>query len=112
LDTVTEVNNEFWLKFIPAILDHAARSGRNVFIVFGEIDDPESAFLSEFLHRAGMRSILDFGFQRAASGFAAGTDPPGKLAEFFAKDAYYTTPTANAYGLVTFLGNHDIGRIG
>jgi len=112
LDTVKHVNNEFWLKFIPAILDHAAKSGRSDFFVFGEIYDPDPAFLSEYIHRAGMPSILDFGFQRAASGFAAGTDPPGKLAEFFAKDAYYTTPTANAYGLVTFLGNHDIGRIG
>ncbi len=26
--------------------------------------------------------------------------------------AYYTTPSVNAYSLVTFLGNHDLGRIG
>jgi glycosidase len=111
-DTVKHVNNEFWQRFIPAIQDEAARSGRTQFLIFGEIYDPDPAILSEFVHRADMPSVLDFGFERAARGFATGADPPRKLAEFFAKDSYYTTPTANAYGLVTFLGNHDIGRIG
>jgi glycosidase len=112
LDTVKHVNNEFWQRFIPAIQEQATKSGRPDFFIFGEIYDPDPAFLSEFVHRANIPSILDFGFQRAARGFAAGTDPPRKLAEFFAKDSYYITPTTNAYGLVTFLSNHDIGRIG
>jgi glycosidase len=112
LDTVKHVNNEFWQRFIPAIQEQATRSGRGDFFIFGEIYDPDPAFLSEFVHRADMPSVLDFGFQRAARGFAAGSDSPRKLAEFFSKDGYYTTPAANAYGLVTFLGNHDIGRIG
>ena len=112
LDTVKHVNNEFWQRFIPAIQEQATRSGRKDFLVFGEIYDPDPAFLSEFVHRAEMPSVLDFGFQRAARGFATGADSPQKLAEFFAKDSYYTSPAVNAYGLVTFLGNHDIGRIG
>ena len=112
LDTVKHVNNEFWLSFIPAIQEASQRYGRKDFFIFGEVYDYDSAFLSEFAHRASMPSVLDFGFQRAVRGFASGADAPAKLAEFFAKDAYYTTPTANAYGLVTFLGNHDMGRIG
>jgi glycosidase len=112
LDTVKHVNNEFWQRFIPAIQEQATKSGRPDFLIFGEIYDPDPAMLSEFVHRANMPSILDFGFQRAARGFATGADTPQKLAEFFAKDSYYITPTTNAYGLVTFLGNHDIGRIG
>ena len=112
LDTVKHVNNEFWQRFIPAIQEQATSSGRADFFIFGEIYDPDPAILSEFVHLADIPSILDFGFQRVARGFATGADPPRKLAEFFAKDSYYTTPTANAYGLVTFLGNHDIGRIG
>ena len=112
LDTVKHVNNEFWQRFITAIQGQAKGSGRKDFFIFGEIYDPDPAFLSEFVHRADMPSVLDFGFQRAASGFAAGLDSPRKLADFFAKDAYYTTPNENAYGLVTFLSNHDIGRIG
>jgi glycosidase len=112
LDTVKHVNKEFWQRFIPAIQEAAQNSGRKDFFIFGEVYDYDPAFLSEFVHRASMRSVLDFGFQRAVRGFAAGTDAPAKLAEFFAKDSYYTTQSVNAYGLVTFLGNHDIGRIG
>jgi glycosidase len=112
LDTVKHVNNEFWQAFIPAISEVARNANRKDFFIFGEVYDPDPAFLSEFVHRAGLASALDFGFQRAAHGFAAGTITPHSLAEFFAKDSYYTTPSTNAYGLVTFLGNHDIGRIG
>ena len=36
----------------------------------------------------------------------------GSLAALFAEDDYYTSATTNAYGLTTFLGNHDMGRIG
>ncbi len=112
LDTVKHVNNEFWQSFIPAIQESAQKSGRKDFFIFGEVYDPDPAFLSEFAHRSSMPSVLDFGFQRAVRGFASGTDAPAKLAEFFAKDAFYTTPSSNAYSLVTFLGNHDLGRIG
>ncbi|MBV8414550.1 MAG: alpha amylase C-terminal domain-containing protein [Verrucomicrobia bacterium] len=112
LDTVKHVNNEFWQRFVPAIEETAQNSGRKDFFVFGEVYDPDPAFLSEFVHRAAMPSVLDFAFQRSVRGFAAGADAPVKLAEFFAKDSYYTTPSVNAYRLVTFLGNHDIGRIG
>ena len=112
LDTVKHVNNEFWQRFIPAIEEAAQNSGRKDFFLFGEVYDFDPAFLSEFIHRAAMPSVLDFAFQRSVRGFAAGADAPVKLAEFFAKDGYYTTPSVNAYRLVTFLGNHDIGRIG
>lgn len=112
LDTVKHVNNEFWQQFIPAMQERAAKSQRSDFFIFGEIYDFDPAFLSEFVHRADMPSVLDFGFLRAARGFATGLDPTRKLADFFTKDSYYTTPDANAHGLVTFLGNHDVGRIG
>jgi glycosidase len=112
LDTVKHVNKEFWQSFIPAIQEAAQNSGRKDFFIFGEVYNSDPAVLSEFVHSASMPSVLDFGFQQAVRGFVTGTDAPAKLAEFFAKDSYYTTQSANAYGLVTFLGNHDIGRIG
>jgi glycosidase len=112
LDTVKHVNNEFWQSFIPAIQEAARTSGRKDYFIFGEVYDHDPAFLSEFTHRASMPSVLDFGFQKAVRGFASGVDAPARLAEFFAKDGYYTTPAVNAYSLVTFLGNHDLGRIG
>jgi glycosidase len=112
LDTVKHVNREFWQAFIPAIEKAAQNSGRKDFFIFGEVYDPDPGVLSEYIHSASMPSVLDFGFQQAVQGFVTGTETPAKLAEFFAKDSYYTTQTENAYGLVTFLGNHDIGRIG
>jgi glycosidase len=112
LDTVKHVNKEFWQSFIPAIQETAENSGRKDFFIFGEVYDPDPAVLSEFVHRASVPSVLDFGFQQAVRGFATGSEAPAKLAQFFAKDSYYTTQSVNAYGLVTFLGNHDIGRIG
>jgi len=112
LDTVKHVNNEFWQKFIPAISEAAKNANRKDFFIFGEVYDLDPAFVSEFVHRASMPSVLDFGFQRSAHAFATGAGSPRSMAEFFAKDSFYTTPTGNAYQLVTFLGNHDIGRIG
>jgi alpha-amylase len=111
LDTAKHVNNEFWNRFVPAMQEQAAKSSRKDFLIFGEVYDSDPAFLSEFVHRASMPSILDFGFAASALKFASGLAAPSKLAEFFAKDGYYTTPDTNAYGLVTFLGNHDVGRI-
>jgi glycosidase len=112
LDTVKHVNNEFWQKFIPAMQQEAKNSGRKDFLIFGEVFDADPAFLSEFVHRAAVPSLLDFGFQKAATEFASGKGGPDRIAALFAKDCYYTTATTNAYGLVTFLGNHDLGRIG
>ncbi len=57
-------------------------------------------------------SVLDFPFQETARTFLTGTASGGSLAALFAEDDYYTSPTTNAYGLTTFLGNHDMGRIG
>ncbi len=112
LDTVKHVNNEFWDAFVPAILSSAQRAGRKNFFIFGEVFDPDPAFLSEYAHRTTVPTVLDFGFQRACVGFATGQDPPAKLAEFFRKDDFYITPRTNAGQLLTFTGNHDIGRIG
>src|ERR1700747_2913121 len=88
LDSVKHVNNEFWQAFIPAISEAARNANRKDFFIFGEGHDPDPPFPLEFVHRASLASVLDFGFQRAARGFAAGTITPHSLAEFFAKDSY------------------------
>ena len=44
--------------------------------------------------------------------YVTGKAGGGSLAALFAEDDYYTSATTNAYGLTTFLGNHDMGRIG
>ena len=38
--------------------------------------------------------------------------PTDDLRDFFASDDYYTDADSNAYAMPTFLGNHDMGRIG
>src|SRR5690625_4313246 len=58
-----------------------------------------------------MSSVLDFAYQSAVVNYARGFTAAG-LSALFATDDYYTTPTTNAHALPTFLGNHDIGRIG
>ncbi|HEY3002954.1 MAG TPA: alpha-amylase family glycosyl hydrolase, partial [Kribbellaceae bacterium] len=52
-----------------------------------------------------------FGFQQNATAFAQGK-PTAQLRDFFTSDDYYTDTDSNAYELPTFLGNHDMGRIG
>ena len=58
-----------------------------------------------------MNSVLDFTFQSQAVTFAAGNSAKN-LQSLFAGDDYYTTPDSSATALPTFLGNHDMGRVG
>ena len=60
-----------------------------------------------------MQAVLDFPFQDAARDFASREQRrPATCATFFADDDWYTDADSNAYQLPTFLGNHDMGRIG
>ncbi|HEU5101093.1 MAG TPA: alpha-amylase family glycosyl hydrolase [Roseiflexaceae bacterium] len=111
IDTVKHVNIEFWQKFGPEIQAYAKANGKPDFFMYGEVFDSDPAFMSQYTTAGKLPATLDFGFQSNATGFAKGgaTD---QLAAFFAKDDYYTDADSNAYSLPTFLGNHDMGRIG
>src|SRR5215207_6395404 len=65
----------------------------------------------EFWRQFG-QAVLDFPFQAAAQGFAAHSMPTDQLKAFFEDDDWYTDADSNVYQLPTFLGNHDMGRIG
>ena len=56
--------------------------------------------------------MLDFPFQDAARGFASKGNGNAALRTFFESDDWYTDADSNVYELPTFLGNHDMGRIG
>ena len=112
VDTVKHVNDELWEAFVPAILDHAATQGNADFFIFGEIFSGDPAFTSRFTTELPFPSVLDFGFDGAASNFAARSEPTDQMRDFFTGDDYYTDDDSNAYGLVKFIGNHDIGRFG
>ncbi|MGH3371884.1 MAG: pullulanase-associated domain-containing protein, partial [Nocardioidaceae bacterium] len=59
-----------------------------------------------------LQAVLDFPFQGAARTFASSSGGTNALRDLFANDDYYTDTDSNAYSLPTFLGNHDMGRIG
>lgn len=111
IDTAKHVNFEFWQKFTTAVRDHATSVGNPDFFMFGEVYDADPAKLSPYLRKSDMNAVLDFTFQSAASNYAKGFSAAG-LHALYAGDDMYTTPTTNAQALPTFLGNHDMGRIG
>ena len=111
IDTVKHVNMEFWQQFSPALLMHAASVGKDDFFMFGEVFDQSSRFVSQYTTEGRLQAAVDFGFQGRASAFANGA-ATGSLADFYADDDWYTDDDSNAYQLPTFLGNHDMGRIG
>ena len=111
IDTAKHVNFEFWQKFTTGVRDHAASVGNDDFFMFGEVYDADPVKLAPYLRDSDMNAVLDFTFQSAASNYAKGFSAGG-LAALYAGDDRYTTPTTNAQALPTFLGNHDMGRIG
>ncbi len=111
IDTAKHVNMEFWQEFAPAIRDHAASVGNDDFFAFGEVYDASPAYLSQFSTTGRLDGTLDFGFQDVGVGFAKG-GATTRLRDFYAADDFYTDADSNAYASPTFLGNHDMGRIG
>jgi alpha-amylase len=112
IDTMKHVNDEFWQKFGPEVLRYAREHGKSQFYMFGEVFDTTKSFTSHFTTSDRMQAVLDFPFQDAARTFASRGQPAGQLAAFFAGDDWYTDADSNVYQLPTFLGNHDMGRIG
>src|SRR5215208_5579161 len=113
MDTMKHVNDEFWQKFSPAIVDYARSQGIDDFYMFGEVaEDFSQQFISHFTTHDDVQGVLDFVFQVNAMGFAANSSPASDLKTFFENDDWYTDGDSNAYNLPTFLGNHDRGRVG
>jgi pullulanase-type alpha-1,6-glucosidase len=111
IDTVKHVDTEFWQKFVPATRAAAASAGKPKFFEFGEVYDANPAKMSYYDTTGGLQATLDFGFQAQGVGFATGKSTD-QLAALYADDDYYTDADSNAYQLPTFLGNHDMGRVG
>ena len=108
IDTVKHVDFEFWKKWTKEINDHAKKSNPK-FFTFGEVYDGAATARAPYTWRTGLGATLDFGFQEAVTGYAAGK-PSKSVGDFFATDDMLTTPTSGAADQPTFLGNHDMGR--
>lgn len=112
VDTVKHVRLPFWQEFVPAIMDHAKAEGIPNFHIFGEVYDSTPEFLSQYTTLGKMPAILDFGFQSNSGAVFANTESPEKLANLFENDDYYNDHDSQADLLLSFIGNHDMGRFG
>ena len=112
IDTAKHVNPEFWQAFLPAVLKTAAAAGKSYFPIYGEVWDTDPNYLAKFVTDYKFPGVLDFAFQAAASKYATYGNGERDLLDLFNQDDLYTTATTSAYGLTTFLDNHDMGRIG
>ncbi|MPY30889.1 pullulanase-type alpha-1,6-glucosidase [Streptomyces adustus] len=112
IDTVKHVDMEFWTQWATALDAYAAAHGRKNFFMFGEVYSADTSITSPYVTQGRLDATLDFPFQDAARQYASQGGSAQKLAAVFGDDYKYTTDKANAYEQVTFLGNHDMGRIG
>ncbi|WNM34664.1 pullulanase-type alpha-1,6-glucosidase [Streptomyces sp. Li-HN-5-11] len=112
IDTVKNVNMEFWTQWATALDKYAAAHGRKNFFMFGETYSADTNVTSPYVTQGRLDATLDFPFQDAARAYASRGGSAQRLASVFGDDYKYTTDKANAYEQVTFLGNHDMGRIG
>jgi pullulanase-type alpha-1,6-glucosidase len=109
LDTVKHTDLDFWPQFSAGI---KAAAGNRDFFMFGVVYSADQVIVSTYVRRGGLPATLDFSFQEAAKGFVTGAGSAQGLADVYAKDPLYTARDTGADRLPTFLGNHDMGRIG
>jgi neopullulanase len=112
IDTARHVNPEFWQAFVPAMLERARARGIPNFHIFGEVYDSDPAVLSRFTRVDGFPAVLDFAFQSVVTDVVGRGKPTEMLAKLYDADANYEGGAETAMQLPTFLGNHDMGRIG
>jgi glycosidase len=112
IDTAKHVNPEFWQKFAPAMLARAKARGIQNFHIFGEVaNDGVNVHEQAYYTRvAGLPTVLDFAFRRAAIDTVGGKQGTEVFKSLFETDALYAQSTAEGRRLPTFLGNHDNGR--
>lgn len=112
VDTTKHVNIEFWPQFSEAIIDHAHSLGIGHFTVFAEVYEPDPGQLARFTTEGGIPSVLDFAFQSAALKYLTGEESARIMERFIYEDQAYAGGQEMALTHPTFLGNHDMGRVG
>ena len=112
VDTARHVDDNFFKNWSPQINAAAQSVGINDFTIFGEVWDVNPINLMNYIRRNKIQTVLDFPFQRSAVEFASGYSDATTIENLFSYDDLYTTATTSAANMVTFLGNHDMGRAG
>ena len=112
VDTARHVDDNFFKNWSPLIKATAKKSGINDFTIFGEVFDYSTLNLMTYVRQNKIETVLDFPFQAKATEYASGYSNAPVLSSLFENDDYYTSANSSASNLVTFLGNHDVGRVG
>jgi glycosidase len=112
VDTARHVDDKFFKNWSPLIQATAKKSNVKDFTIFGEVFDYSTFNLMTYVRQNKIQTILDFPFQAKATEYASGYSNAAALTALFENDDYYTSAQSSASNLVTFLGNHDVGRVG
>lgn len=114
IDTARHVNPAFWRTFVPAMQARATAKGIPNFHIFGEVyseaNDP--GYTAQYTRRDHLPAVLDFPFQAATRAMLTGKGGTDAFETWMSGDVLYEGGDAGAMRLPTFLGNHDMGRIG
>ncbi|NBU31559.1 MAG: hypothetical protein EBS36_00065 [Actinobacteria bacterium] len=111
IDTAKHVNEAFWRSFLPAMRATAAANGNSSFPMWGEVYDGNPLNTSYWIKNAGWNEVLDFPFQGKALDFIRNKNSSA-MSSLLNDDDLYVTANSGPDNLGTFLGNHDMGRIG
>ena len=112
VDTARHVDDKFFKNWSPLIKTTAQKSGIKDFTVFGEVFDYSTLNLMTYVRQNKIETVLDFPFQAKATEYASGYSNAPTLSALFENDDYYISAQSSPSNLVTFLGNHDVGRVG
>ena len=112
VDTARHVDDKFFKNWSPLIKATASKANIKDFTIFGEVFDYSTFNLMTYVRQNKIETVLDFPFQAKATEFASGYSNAATLSALFENDDYYTSAQSSASNLVTFLGNHDVGRVG
>jgi glycosidase len=112
VDTARHVDDNFFKNWSPLIKATAKKSDIKDFTIFGEVYDYSTLNLMTYVRQNKIETVLDFPFQAKATEYASGYSNAATLSALFENDDYYTSAQSSASNLVTFLGNHDVGRVG
>ncbi|MCX6496531.1 MAG: alpha-amylase family glycosyl hydrolase [Rhodoluna sp.] len=112
IDTAKHVDDKYFSKWWPKMVEQTATSmtlKNQKLFAYGEYYDSSTVTLASYMRKYGLPSVLDFAFQSKALSFAAG-GTSSTLSEVFNNNNNFITKNNSPYDLVTFLGNHDMGR--
>ncbi|WP_353228812.1 alpha-amylase family glycosyl hydrolase [Novosphingobium sp.] len=114
IDTAKHVDPAFWRAFIPAIRAVARHEGLPHFAIFGEVGggSDNAQYQAVSTQVAHFPATIDFGFRFKVIDAVSGKGGTDLLENLFAIDPLYAGGEAAARDQVTFVSNHDNGRIG